>query len=108
MSLFKSITVQDLKTKLDNGEDFTLIDIREKQELAICKIPDAIHIPMQSISDVFNKINFDKPVVIMCKSGGRSAQVCDFLNAQGYFDIYNLYGGIISWAIEIDSNMDVY
>ena len=44
----------------------------------------------------------------MCKSGGRSAQVCEYLQNQGYSNIYNLKGGIISWALEIDSTLDIY
>ena len=108
MSSFKSINVQTLKSKLDCNEDFVLIDIRENQELEICKLDQAIHIPMGSIPMCLNKINFKKPVVVMCKSGGRSAQVCQFLNEQGYVDVYNLSGGIISWALEIDSTMATY
>jgi len=108
MSSFKSINVQNLKSKLDCNEDFVLIDIRENQELEICKLDQAIHIPMGSIPVCLNKIDFKKPVVVMCKSGGRSAQVCHFLNEQGYVDVYNLSGGIISWALEIDSTMATY
>ncbi len=55
-----------------------------------------------------DEINFEQPVVIMCKSGGRSAQVCHFLNEQGYLDVYNLSGGIIAWALEIDSTIATY
>ena len=44
----------------------------------------------------------------MCISGGRSAQICQFLNQQGYFDVYNLDGGIMSWALEIDSTIATY
>ena len=108
MSIFKSLSVQDLKSKLDYNEDFTLIDIRENQELEICKLEEAVHIPMGSIPIRLNEIDFKKPVVIMCKSGGRSAQICQFLNQQGHFDIYNLNGGIIGWALEIDSTIATY
>jgi len=108
MNSFKSINVQTLKTKLDCNEDFVLIDVRENQELGICKLDKAIHIPMKSIPVYLNQIDFKKPVVVMCKSGGRSAQVCQFLNEQGHADVYNLSGGIISWALEIDSTMATY
>ena len=108
MNKLQEINVQALKNKLDNKEDFILVDVREKQELDVCKIKDAIHIPMGVISARLNKINFDKPVIVMCKSGGRSAQVCQFLNEQGYSNIYNLNGGIIRWALEIDTNMKMY
>jgi len=104
----KAIDVKHLKSKLDNNEEFTLIDVRESQELEICKINQAIHIPMSNIPICLDKINFEQPVVIMCKSGGRSAQVCHFLNEQGYLDVYNLSGGIIAWALEIDSTIATY
>ena len=104
----KAIDVKHLKSKLDNNEEFTLIDVRESQELEICKINQEIHIPMSNIPICLDEINFEQPVVIMCKSGGRSAQVCHFLNEQGYLDVYNLSGGIIAWALEIDSTIATY
>jgi len=108
MTRINEIDVQSLKHKLDNNEDFILLDVRENQELEICKIEQALHIPMSVIPARLNEINFNKTVIIMCKSGGRSAQVCQYLNKQGYSAIYNLRGGITSWALEIDSNMTIY
>ena len=63
------------------------------------------------LPDYYNnldKINSNQMVIVMCKSGGRSAQVCQYLNNKGYSNVYNLNGGIITWALEIDSNMAVY
>ena len=108
MNTFKAMTVHELKHKIDKNDDFTLIDVRENSELAICKLESAQHIPMNSIPLQLNKIDFSKTVIIMCKSGGRSAQICQFLNQQGHFNVYNLHGGIISWALEIDSTMATY
>ena len=108
MSVFKEIDVQTLKSKLDDNDNFILIDVREDRELEVCKINQAIHIPMGTIPKRLNDIDSDKPVVVMCKSGGRSAQVCQYLNENGYSNIYNLNGGITSWALEIDSDMATY
>tara|TARA_B110000014_G_C19822107_1_gene426504 strand:+ start:193 stop:519 length:327 start_codon:yes stop_codon:yes gene_type:complete len=108
MSQVKEIDVHSLKHKLDNKEDFILLDVRENKELEICKIEQALHIPMGVIPAHLNEIDFDKPIIIMCKSGGRSAQVCHYLNERGYSNIYNLRGGITSWALEIDSQMNTY
>ena len=108
MSDFKEIDVKTLKNKLDEKDDFTLIDVREDKELEVCKIDQALHIPMGIVSARLNEIDSNKPVVIMCKSGGRSAQVCQYLNENGYSNIYNLNGGITSWALEIDSDMATY
>ena len=108
MDNLKEISVQTLNKKINNNENFLLIDVRENQELAISKISQAIHIPMNTIPDNLHQIEFTQPVIIMCKSGGRSAQVCKYLQNQGYSNVYNLKGGIIGWALEIDSSMDIY
>ena len=108
MSDFKEISVQALNKKIKNNEQFSLIDVRENKELEISKISQAIHIPMNTIPDNLNHIPSTQPIIIMCKSGGRSAQVCEYLQNQGYSNIYNLKGGIISWALEIDSTLDIY
>jgi len=108
MSSIREITVYDLKKKIDNKDKFLLIDVRENQELAISKLTEALHIPMANISHNLDKINSNQMVIVMCKSGGRSAQVCQYLNNEGYSNVYNLNGGIIRWALEIDSNMAVY
>ena len=108
MNNIKEISVQSLNKKINNNEDFSLIDVREHKELKISKISQAIHIPMNTIPDNLNQIPYEKTIIIMCKSGGRSAQVCKYLNNKGYSNIYNLKGGIISWALEIDSTLDTY
>jgi len=104
----KEIDVLTLKNKIDQNADFILIDVRENQEIKICKLKESIHIPMREIPDNIDKIDNKKTVVIMCKSGARSAQVCHYLNEQGYPNVYNLKGGIIDWALTIDQTMDIY
>jgi len=108
MSNLKEISVQKLNKKINNNEKFSLIDVRENKELTISKISQAIHIPMNTIPDNLHQIESTQPIIVMCKSGGRSAQVCEYLQNQGYSNIYNLKGGIISWALEIDPSMDIY
>ncbi len=108
MSNFKEISVQKLNKKINNNEKFLLIDVRENKELTISKISQAIHIPMNTVPDNLHQIESTQPTIVMCKSGGRSAQVCEYLQNQGYSNIYNLKGGIISWALEIDPSMDIY
>ena len=63
---------------------------------------------MKKIPNNLDKIDNKIPVIIMCKSGGRSAHVCHYLNERGYSNIYNLKGGIIDWALNIDQSMDIY
>ena len=63
---------------------------------------------MGEIPNNIDKIDNHNTIIVMCKSGGRSAYVCHYLNEQGYPNVYNLKGGIIEWALTIDKNMDIY
>lgn len=104
----REVDVYQLKDIIDKKDNFILIDVREKFEVEICKLEQFIHIPMNKIPDEISKISKKENIIIMCKSGVRSAQVCHFLNDRGYLNVSNLKGGIINWAMEIDSNMDIY
>ncbi|MCL4156921.1 UNVERIFIED_CONTAM: hypothetical protein GTU68_025026 [Idotea baltica] len=104
----KEITVQELKSKIDSGADFQLIDVREDNEREFTNI-GGDHFPMGSVMQKVDKISKDKEVVIYCRSGGRSAQVVNFLEANhGFENLYNLKGGILAWAGEIDDNIKKY
>jgi sulfur-carrier protein adenylyltransferase/sulfurtransferase len=104
----KEITVQELKKKKDNHEDFQLIDVREVHEFDICNIGGEL-IPMGEIMDNLDKISKDKTVVIHCRSGGRSSAIVQALESQqGYTNLYNLKGGILAYADEIDPSLTKY
>lgn len=103
----QEITVQELKDKLDNGEDFQLIDVREDFEYETSNIGGQL-IPLGGILIEADKISKDKPVVIMCRSGKRSAAAIAQLEQLGYNNLSNLQGGILAWASEIDPDMQVY
>ena len=101
-------TVTELKEMLDNKVDFQLIDVREPHEFEICNLNGEL-IPMNTIPDNVDKIAKDKPVVIHCRSGARSGNVVNYLQSNfGYTNLYNLEGGILAWADEIDENMPKY
>ena len=103
----KEISVQELKEKLDNGEDFQLIDVREDFEYETSNLGGQL-IPLGGILIETDKIAKDKDVVIMCRSGKRSAMAIQQLEQQGFTNLYNLYGGILAWAEDIDPALDVY
>jgi adenylyltransferase/sulfurtransferase len=104
----KEKTVAELKAMLDAKEDFQLIDVREPHEFEICNLQAEL-IPMGEIADNVDKIAKDKPVVIHCRSGARSGNVCNYLEQNfGYTNLYNLKGGILAWADEIDNTMAKY
>jgi sulfur-carrier protein adenylyltransferase/sulfurtransferase len=104
----KEITVQELKAKKDSNEDFQLIDVREPHEADISQIGGEL-IPMGLILGQTDKISKDKPVIIHCRSGARSGSIVQALeNRYGFTNVYNLKGGILAWAREIDPSVPTY
>lgn len=104
----KEITVQDLKAMMDKGADFQLIDVREPHEFDICNINGQL-IPQGEIPANVDKISKDKQVVIHCRSGARSGNMVQWLEKNhGFTNLYNLKGGILAWAREIDPDMPTY
>lgn len=105
--MLPEITVQELKSKIDNKEDFQLIDVREAFEYDISNINGEL-IPMGTVPFNLDKIATDKPVIVQCKSGGRSGQIVQFLKSKGFDNVYNLKGGIFAWIDEIDPSLSKY
>jgi adenylyltransferase/sulfurtransferase len=104
----KEISVQELKELKDSGADFQLIDVREPYENDICTL-NGLLIPLSEIPARFEEIATDKQVIIHCRSGKRSGNAIDFLEANhGFTNLHNLVGGILAWADEIDPSMEKY
>lgn len=104
----KTISVKELKAKIDAKENIQIIDVREPYEAEICTIGGEL-IPMGEVIDNANKIKKDIPVIVHCRSGKRSAAVINALESQlGYTNLINLEGGILAWADEVDSTMSKY
>ena len=103
----QEITVEDLKRMKDNGEDFQLIDVREDFEYQMSNL-EGENIPLGGILIETDKISQDKPVVVMCRSGKRSAMAIMQLETQGYNNLSNLQGGILAWADRVEPGMQVY
>ena len=102
-----TITVSELKSLIDNNEDFQLIDVREEYEYENANI-NALHIPLGEIPVRHEEILKDKKVIVHCRSGVRSANAIAFLEqSYGYNNLYNLEGGILAWAREVDSTLQV-
>lgn len=104
----KEITVQELQDLQQSGTDFQLIDVREPHEYDICHIESEL-IPLAEVPHNIDKISRAKKVVIYCRSGGRSGQIIQWLEKNHKLDnLYNLKGGILAWAREIDPSMPTY
>lgn len=101
----KEVTVEELKAMRDNNEPHQLIDVREQAEVDAAEIGGE-HIPMGLVVANIDKISRDVPVIIHCRSGGRSGAIADALERQfGFTNVYNLKGGITAWSKEIDPSV---
>lgn len=103
----KEISVAELKAKMDGKEDFQLIDVREANEYEYVNIGGEL-IPMSDVMGNLEKISKVKDVYIHCKSGGRSGAIVNALSSRGYSNIFNVKGGILAWANEIDNSLPTY
>lgn len=104
----KEITVKELAELKASGADFQLIDVREQNEFDIAEIGGEL-IPMNTIPDNVDKVSRDKKVVIHCRSGKRSGDVINWLEQNhGFENLYNLKGGILAYADEIDNSLTKY
>ena len=105
-----TITVQELKSKIDSQEDYYLIDVREPSEFDIVRIPTSHLIPKQGFIDgsVLATLPQDKPIILHCKSGVRSAECLAILKSAGFADATHVSGGVVAWAKQIDTSLPVY
>lgn len=109
-----TISVHDLKQMLEERErgerDFVLIDVREPIEWEIATIDGAEFIPKGEFLDgsALERLPTDKPIVLHCKVGGRSAEVLAVLHGAGFSDAVHVGGGINAWSLQVDPNTPYY
>jgi adenylyltransferase/sulfurtransferase len=101
------LTVQELKARIDAGEDVQLIDVREPWEAQIAQIGGKL-IPQNDVPNRLAELDRNREVVIHCKSGGRSQRIAEFLQQQGYPKVANVAGGITAWSDQIDPSVPKY
>ena len=85
-----------------------LLDVREHDELAIAAVDGAMHIPMREIPARIGELDASKPLVVMCHAGGRSRRVAEFLQGNGFPNVFNLQGGIDAWSTQLDPRVPRY
>ncbi len=105
-----TISVTELKGKIDKKENFLLIDVREPSEFEIVRIPGSVLIPKQGFLDgsALAGLPQDKPIILHCKSGVRSAECLAILKSAGFADATHVSGGVVAWAKQIDTSLPVY
>ena len=102
------MSAHELKQKMDAREPFELIDVRETYEYEIARIDGARLIPLGEIAERADELRRDRPIVVHCHSGRRSAEAVRLLQQRGFGNIYNLEGGIDAWSDQIDPGVPKY
>jgi molybdopterin/thiamine biosynthesis adenylyltransferase/rhodanese-related sulfurtransferase len=101
------MTPEDLKRRLDAGEDLFVLDVREPHEYQICNLGGYL-IPLNDLPKRMNELDSSREIVVHCKMGGRSAKAVDFLRQSGFHKVHNLAGGINAWAERVDPKVPKY
>ncbi len=103
------VDVQTLRRRIEEGEPLQILDVRQPYEWEICNLDEqgADLVPLGQLPGALDRVRDDRPVVVYCRSGGRSARAVRLLQRHGY-DAANLEGGILAWAQEIDPEMPEY
>ena len=99
--------VEELKQRLDRGDDLFILDVREPHEYQICNIGGHL-IPLGDLPRRVNELDTSKEIVAHCRSGVRSAKAVNFLRQAGFKKVHNLAGGILAWADRVDPSMPKY
>lgn len=102
------IEVSEVKAKLDRGDRFVLIDVREPHEYRIARIPSARLIPLGELPKRIHELSSADEIVAHCKSGVRSAKAVDFLKQAGFRKVRNMRGGILAWSDKVDPTVPKY
>ncbi|MFL6072516.1 MAG: adenylyltransferase/sulfurtransferase MoeZ [Mycobacteriales bacterium] len=105
-----TITARELKEMTDRGEDFLLVDVREPAEFEIVRIPGSVLIPKGDILSgaALAQLPQDRPIVLHCKSGVRSAEALAALKAAGFRNARHVQGGVIAWVNQVDPSLPTY
>jgi sulfur-carrier protein adenylyltransferase/sulfurtransferase len=101
------MTVEELKQRLDRGDDLFVLDVREPNEFQICNLGGHL-IPLNDLPKRVGELDTSREIVVHCKMGGRSAKAAEFLRQSGFSRVHNLAGGINAWAERIDLRMPKY
>ena len=99
---FQRIDVHELKKRLDDGWTPFVLDVRSQAEADEVSLDFVDRLePHTSVLNIASELPTDRPIVVHCRSGGRSAMACGALASAGFTDLYNLEGGITAWTSQI-------
>ncbi len=105
-----TITVRDLADRIERGDDFLLVDVREPYEAQIVSIPGSVLIPKGEFLDgsAVSTLPRDKQVVLYCRSGIRSAEALGIVREAGFADAVHVGGGVLDWVRQIEPHKSIY
>jgi adenylyltransferase/sulfurtransferase len=103
-----AISATELKQKLDRGDKFVLVDVREPFEYDICRIPGSQLIPLGQLPSRMSELDSADEIVLQCKSGARSARALKLLQEAGFNKLWNVEGGILAWSDDVDPTVPKY
>jgi adenylyltransferase/sulfurtransferase len=104
----EEITPPELKALLDQGKRPFILDVRNPEEIAICRIAGSTVIPLPELPNRLGELDATTEMVVHCKSGARSAKAIALLQAAGFSRLKNLKGGILGWIKEVDPSLPAY
>ena len=102
------ITPQELKTRLTQKDRPVLVDVRDDWETKLCRLDNAVHLPMEEVELRADELDRNDEIVVYCHHGVRSAAVADYLRRLGFARVQNLAGGLDAWASTVDRSMRRY
>jgi rhodanese-related sulfurtransferase len=102
------ITPQELKARLDRNDRPVLVDVRDDWETRLCRLENAVHLPMEELEFRTDELDRGDDIVVYCHHGVRSAAVADYLRRLGFTRVRNLAGGLDAWAATVDRSMRRY
>jgi rhodanese-related sulfurtransferase len=107
--MVREITPREFLTRREEGHPMTLLDVREDWELEASPVPAQLkHIPMGQLAQRLDELDPAVETVVICRSGGRSLQVANFLVSRGFTSVSNLTGGILAWSRDVDPSIPQY
>ncbi|MCU0761079.1 MAG: rhodanese-like domain-containing protein [Steroidobacteraceae bacterium] len=106
--MVEEVSPEELKAEIDAGRPPVMLDVREPWELDISRLAGIVHIPMGEIPDRLGELDPAQPVTVICRSGGRSLRVAQFLEQNGFARVSNLTGGMLAWGERIDPSQRPY
>lgn len=102
------ISPTELQARLAAENAPMVLDVRESWERDIASLPGTLHIPINEVPGRLSELDPNAEWVVLCRSGGRSMQVAQFLDRQGFRSVANLTGGILAWSRDVDPSVEQY